>query len=171
MLQYRIRYLSNFTRNNSTRSNAFKSTHYDLIISHYLPNSHFSRASTTSSSSSGSSSHGVAIGAGVGVPLGFLALAGLGYFFFRRRKAHQKKPQTYELQNRNEGLYNVGYGGAGGVYQDNMSPPPISEADSAFPGTAAKKGYFGNQQYEQAPTQPPSELPNSQVKVVHEMGT
>lgn len=138
-------------------------------------------AATTTSASSGSggSSNAVAIGAGVGVPLGLLALGGIGYLLWRRRKTH-KKAQAYELQNGQEGQYSGGYGavGAGGdlqqnAYHDNMSPPPISEADSGFPHASVKNGDLRGQQYAAAPTQevPPSELPNTQAHVVHEMDT
>ncbi|CZR55313.1 uncharacterized protein PAC_05200 [Phialocephala subalpina] len=139
-----------------------------------------SAAVTTSlsSSSGGFSSNGAAIGAGVCVPVGLLALAGIGFFFWRRRR-NQKRAQTYELQNGAEGPYAGGYGGAIGAggdrqqtgYHDHMGPPQVSEADSALPYTPgnAKMGNFGGQQYEPAPQQP-SELPNTQAHVVHEMG-
>ncbi|KAF8865292.1 hypothetical protein BDZ45DRAFT_796608 [Acephala macrosclerotiorum] len=136
-------------------------------------------ATTSASSPGGGSSNGAAIGAGISVPVGLLALAGIGYFWRRRR--NPKQTQTYELQNGTEGPYSGGYGGAVGAggehqetsYHDHMSPPPISEADSAVPytpgmGVGGKKGYLGGQQYESAPLQP-TELPNTQAHVVHEM--
>lgn len=81
---------------------------------------------------------------------------------------------SYKMEQ--DGPYSGGYGravGARGDYHDTMSPPPISEADPAYPQTAGvKKGYFGGQQYEPTPMQSsPTELPNTQAPVVHEMGT
>lgn len=49
-----------------------------------------SAAATTTATSSTPSSNSAAICAGVGVPLGIIALAGVGYFFWRR----QKEPET-----------------------------------------------------------------------------
>ncbi|KUJ24350.1 uncharacterized protein LY89DRAFT_713222 [Mollisia scopiformis] len=123
-----------------------------------------SAAATTSASSSGGSSHAAAIGAGVGVPLGLIALGGLGYFFWRRRN-NQKKSQTYELQNGQEGPYSGGYGGAVGAGADYQQ---AAEADSGYP-PGSKKSYFGGQQYEPAQQTSPAELPNSQAHVVHEL--
>ncbi|KAE8451038.1 hypothetical protein EG329_004710 [Mollisiaceae sp. DMI_Dod_QoI] len=139
-----------------------------------------SAAATTSASSGGGSSDGAAIGAGVGVPMGLIALGGIGYLFWRRRK-NQKKAQDYELQNGGEGPYAGGYGGAAGAggdhqqgypqntYHDNMSPPPIAEADSTVPWP--NKGYIGGQQYDPASMQAPTELPDTRPNVVHEMDT
>jgi len=120
-------------------------------------------ASTSSSASSGGgSTKGAAIGAGVGVPVGLIALAGLGYPIWRHRR-NKKKQQAIELRSGHQN----GFSAAGaGAYHDGNSPR-IHEAEAVPARRNSKKGSFGNAKYEAAPQVAPQELPSTHQ--VHKM--
>jgi hypothetical protein len=95
------------------------------------------------------------------VPVGLVALAGLGYLIWRHRRS--KKQQAIELQSGHQN----GFGAAGaGAYRDSNSPP-IHEAEAVPARRNSKKGFFGTAKYEAAPQVAPQELPSTHQ--VHEM--
>lgn len=92
--------------------------------------------------------------------MGILALAGLGYLFWRRRRNAKKAA-----------LVNTRHNDSYGQYTDNNTADntaPVQEAPGSIPMvTDPKKGYWRGRQYEPAP----QELPLTSPHVVHEMPT
>ncbi|KAF7911362.1 uncharacterized protein EAF01_002869 [Botrytis porri] len=136
----------------------------------------------SATSSSSSSNHAVAIGAGIAIPCGILAIAALGWFLWRKRRASKQQanqlPQNeagapgQEYQNPNQN--SQGYQPTEGAYMQNQHRMAghgeygPSEIGTGYPrgnlgeaggiGIADKKGYYAPQ---------PSEM--EQPRTVHEM--
>ncbi|KAF7859425.1 uncharacterized protein EAF02_010873 [Botrytis sinoallii] len=129
-----------------------------------------------------SSNHAVAIGAGIAIPCGILAIAGLGWLLWRKRRASKQQANQIpedeagfpgqEYQNLNQN--SQGYQPAGGAFMQNQhevagrGEHTPSEIGTEYPrgnlgeaggiGMADKKGYYAPQ---------PSEM--EQPRTVHEM--
>jgi hypothetical protein len=84
-----------------------------------------------------SSTKGAAIGAGVGVPVGLIALAGLGYLFWRHRR--REKQQAIELQSGQQNRFGATSDYA---YHDGNNPP-IHEVEAVPARRTSKKGFLG----------------------------